>query len=106
MKTVLFACVHNAGRSQMAAALFNALADPGRAQGISAGTQPGDRVHPIVATVMQELGIDLTTVRPRLLTQQVAEVKAVKAIACRSVRVIFCLMVYCCVAFCCSSVNP
>jgi arsenate reductase len=73
MKTVLFACVHNAGRSQMAAALFNAMADPGQAQGISAGTQPGERVHPIVATVMQELGIDLTKVRPRLLTQQVAE---------------------------------
>lgn len=73
MKKVLFACVHNAGRSQMAAALFNTLADPARAQGISAGTQPGERVHPLVATVMQELGIDLTTVRPRLLTQEVAE---------------------------------
>jgi arsenate reductase len=73
MKTVRFACVQNAGRSQMAAAFFNALADPGQAQGISAGTQPGERVHPIVATVMQELGIDLTKVRPRLLTQQVAE---------------------------------
>jgi arsenate reductase len=72
MKTVLFACVHNAGRSQMAAALFNELADPAQARAISAGTEPGDRVHPIVATAMKELGIDLTNVRPRLLTPQVA----------------------------------
>jgi len=73
METVLFACVHNAGRSQMAAALFNALADPARARAISAGTQPGERVHPIVAEAMQELGIDLSRVRPRLLTQPLAE---------------------------------
>ena len=46
MKTVLFACVHNAGRSQMAAAWFNALAKPGVARAISAGTEPGPRVHP------------------------------------------------------------
>ena len=72
MKTVLFACVHNAGRSQMANALFNALADPGKARGISAGTQPGERVHPVVATAMQELGIDLTQVRPQRLTDQLA----------------------------------
>lgn len=45
MKTVLFACVHNAGRSQMAAALFNALADPAKARAISAGTEPGAHVH-------------------------------------------------------------
>jgi arsenate reductase len=72
MKKVLFACIHNAGRSQMAAALFNVLADPDKARGISAGTQPGEHVHPIVVIVMQELGIDLTKGRPRLLTQQVA----------------------------------
>jgi arsenate reductase len=46
MKTVVFACVHNAGRSQMAAAFFNALADPGKARAISAGTNPGERIHP------------------------------------------------------------
>jgi arsenate reductase len=46
MKTVIFACVHNAGRSQMAAAFFNALVDPTKARGVSAGTQPGERVHP------------------------------------------------------------
>ena len=44
--TVIFACVHNAGRSQMAAALFNLAADPARARAISAGTAPGERVHP------------------------------------------------------------
>ena len=53
MKTVLFACVHNAGRSQMAAALFNALADPVKARAISAGTEPGERVHPEVVAAMR-----------------------------------------------------
>ena len=72
MKTVLFACVHNAGRSQMAAATFNRLADPTKAQAISAGTQPGARVHPEVVTVMQEVGIDLTTAVPRRLTSDLA----------------------------------
>src|SRR6266576_3554958 len=59
MTTVLFACVHNAGRSQMAAAFFNALADPARARAISAGTQPGERIHPEVVAAMGEVGIDL-----------------------------------------------
>ena len=72
MKTVLFACVHNAGRSQMAAALFNALVDPTKARGVSAGTEPGPRVHPEVAEVMRETGIDLTGVQPRLLTLKLA----------------------------------
>jgi hypothetical protein len=53
MKTVIFACVHNAGRSQMAAAFFNAIVDPAAARAISAGTQPGDRVHPEVAGAMR-----------------------------------------------------
>ncbi len=70
--TVLFACVHNAGRSQMAAALFNALADPTKARAISAGTQPGDRVHPEVVTVMNEADVDLSTARPRCLTDELA----------------------------------
>ncbi len=48
MKTYIFACVHNAGRSQMAAAFFNAIADPQRARAVSAGTNPGARVHPEV----------------------------------------------------------
>ena len=53
MKTVMFACVHNAGRSQMAAAWFNALADPTGARAISAGTEPGARVHPEVLEAMK-----------------------------------------------------
>ncbi|RKH01019.1 arsenate reductase/protein-tyrosine-phosphatase family protein [Corallococcus carmarthensis] len=56
MNTVFFACVHNAGRSQMAAAFFNALADSARARAVSAGTQPGARVHPEVQAVMAEVG--------------------------------------------------
>ena len=72
MKTVLFACVHNAGRSQMAAALFNLRADPAKARAVSAGTQPGERVHPVVAEALGELGIDITALRPRLLTPELA----------------------------------
>jgi arsenate reductase len=72
MNTVLFACVHNAGRSQMAAALFTLEADPARARAVSAGTQPGERVHPVVVEAMKELGIDLSEVRPRLLTEELA----------------------------------
>lgn len=53
---VLFACVHNAGRSQMAAALLNHLADPAKARAISAGTQPAERVRPVVGEVMRAVG--------------------------------------------------
>lgn len=72
MKTFLFACVHNAGRSQMSAAFFNALADPTKARGISAGTEPGARVHPEVVEAMKEVGIDLSAVKPRILSPQLA----------------------------------
>ncbi len=72
MKTILFACVHNAGRSQMAAALFNRLAGPAKARAISAGTEPGARVHPEVVAAMLELGVDLSSARPRLLTDELA----------------------------------
>jgi arsenate reductase len=72
MKRVIFACVHNAGRSQMAAALFNALADPEKAHAISAGTQPADRVHPGVMEAMRELGVDLSGVKPQKLTADLA----------------------------------
>lgn len=72
MITVLFACIHNAGRSQMAAALFNALADPALAQALSAGTEPGERVHPEVTSVMNEVGIDLSAAKPRRLTPELA----------------------------------
>lgn len=72
MTTVLFACVHNAGRSQMAAAIFNQLADPNVAQAVSAGTDPGQRVHPEVVAVMREVGVDLSAVRPQKLTGALA----------------------------------
>ena len=72
MKTVLFACVHNAGRSQMAAALFNSLADPAKARAVSAGTEPGSRVHPEVVAVMSEAGIDLSGATPAKLTDELA----------------------------------
>jgi arsenate reductase len=72
MTTVLFACVHNAGRSQMAAALFNRLVDPARGRAISAGTSPGERVHPEVVVVLGELGIDVATARPQKLTDDLA----------------------------------
>jgi len=72
MTTVLFACVHNAGRSQMAAALFNHLADPSKARAISAGTEPGSHVHPEVLQAMLELGVDLAAAVPQKLTQELA----------------------------------
>ena len=76
MTTVIFACVHNAGRSQMAAAWFNHLAarlqpsDPVVA--ISAGTSPAHRVHPEVIDVMNEVGIDLSAATPQKLTTELA----------------------------------
>jgi arsenate reductase len=72
MTTVLFACVHNAGRSQMAAALFNRLADASRARAISAGTEPGDRVHPEVVEALKEIGIDVAGATPQKLTPELA----------------------------------
>jgi arsenate reductase len=72
MKTVIFACIHNAGRSQMAAAWFNSLANPSAAQALSAGTEPGPRVHPEVLEAMKEVGIDLSGQTPQLLTDELA----------------------------------
>lgn len=72
VKTYLFACVHNAGRSQMAAALFNIYANREGCVGISAGTQPANQVHPEVLEVMQEIGVDLSMTKPRKLTDQLA----------------------------------
>ena len=72
MSTVIFACIHNAGRSQMAAAWFNALADSSQARAISAGTAPGTRVHPEVLEVMKEVGIDLSQQKPQQLTDDLA----------------------------------
>ena len=64
-ETVLFACVHNAGRSQIAAAFLRSLVDPHVVRVDSGGTQPGERVHPEVVTVMRELGLELGAERPR-----------------------------------------
>jgi arsenate reductase len=72
MDRVVFACRHNAGRSQMATAFFGQLADPSRASSLSAGTTPAQSVHPEVAAVMLELGIDLAAAKPRLLTADLA----------------------------------
>ena len=72
MATALFVCLHNAGRSQMSAALFERAAR-GRHHALSAGTQPGERVHPEVVGVMRELGIDLSGRVPRKLTRELAE---------------------------------
>lgn len=73
MTTVLFACIHNAGRSQMAAALFNQLVDPMKARAISAGTEPGPHVHPEVVVVMREVGLDLVSAPTTTLTLDVAQ---------------------------------
>jgi arsenate reductase len=70
--TVVFACVHNAGRSQMAAAFFNEIADPGRGRALSAGTEPAAVVHPAVVSVMREAGVDISRARPRRLTADLA----------------------------------
>jgi len=72
MATVLFVCLHNAGRSQMSAALFEQAA-AGRHHALSAGTTPAERVHPEVVEVMRELRIDLADRRPQLLTRELAE---------------------------------
>ena len=72
MITVLFACVHNAGRSQIAAALFNRHADPTKARAISAGTQPAERVHPEVVALMEEMGIERSAKKPLKLTAALA----------------------------------
>src|SRR5262249_4705464 len=70
---VIFACVHNAGRSQMAAAFFAVMADPARVQALSAGTQPAEYVHPEVVDAMREVGIDLGGSRPQRLTADLAK---------------------------------
>ncbi len=73
MTLVIFACVHNAGRSQMAAAWFNALANPAIARAVSAGTAPGSNIHPEVLVVMREVGLDLAGATPQRLTPAMIE---------------------------------
>jgi arsenate reductase len=72
VQKVIFACVHNAGRSQIAAAFFTQLADATKAVAVSAGTRPGPRIHPEVREAMREVGIDLSSAHPRLLTAELA----------------------------------
>lgn len=77
VKTYLFACVHNAGRSQMAAALFNLYANRRGCVAISAGTDPADHIHPEVVQAMQEIGINLSSAKPQKLTQDLASTASV-----------------------------
>jgi len=72
MERVIFACVRNAGRSQMAAAFLAEMADPTQVEAVSAGTHPGDRVDPVVVEVMRDVGIDLRGKRPQRLTPELA----------------------------------
>jgi arsenate reductase (thioredoxin) len=72
MATALFVCLHNAGRSQMSAALFERAAE-GRHRALSAGTTPAERVHPEVVEVMRGLGVDLSGRVPQQLTRELAE---------------------------------
>jgi arsenate reductase len=72
MARVLFVCLHNASRSQISKALFDWAAN-GRHESESAGTEPGERVHPEVVEAMNQLGIDLSTRTPQKLTNELAE---------------------------------
>jgi arsenate reductase (thioredoxin) len=72
MASVLFVCLHNAGRSQMSQALLERTA-AGAHTALSAGTKPAERVHPVVVQVMREIGIDLSARQPQLLTRELSE---------------------------------
>jgi arsenate reductase len=72
LKTVLFVCVHNAARSQMAEAFFNDMTG-GRHRGISAGSEPAWAVNPYAVEAMTELGIDISGARPKRLTVEMVE---------------------------------
>lgn len=67
VKRILFVCVHNAGRSQMAEAFFKRMAK-GKARGFSAGTRPAKEVHPVVVEAMREVGVDVSGRKPKMLT--------------------------------------
>jgi len=72
MKRILFVCVHNSGRSQMAEVLLNGMAG-GKAVAESAGTEPGEAVNPVAVKAMAELGLDMSGARPKLLTQEMVD---------------------------------
>ncbi len=71
-KTVLFACIQNAGRSQVAAAFLNQLADPSKVEAVSAGTEPAEKIHPEVIEAMKEVDVDLSSLKPQKLTEELA----------------------------------
>ncbi|KAF9198761.1 hypothetical protein BGZ49_000326 [Haplosporangium sp. Z 27] len=73
MTDILFACIHNAGRSQMAAAFFNKHSTQKEIKGISAGTNPASEVHEVVREIMLEVGIDLSQIKPVKLTPELAQ---------------------------------
>lgn len=73
MKKIIFACVHSAGRSQMAAAFFNKYKNDQSLMALSAGTEPADKIHAEVQTVMKEVGIDLFEAKPNLLTSDLLQ---------------------------------
>ena len=80
--TVLFVCVHNAGRSQMAAGFMNSLG-AGRVEVLSAGSAPKDSINPIAVQAMQEVGIDISNKVPKVLTPEaVQESDAVITMGC------------------------
>ena len=81
MAHALFVCLHNAGRSQMSQALFERAAS-GRHTAASAGTQPGERVHPQVVDAMRELDIDVADRKPQALTHELAEADVVVTMGC------------------------
>jgi arsenate reductase (thioredoxin) len=87
--TVLFVCVHNAGRSQMAAGYLTHLAGDGVTV-LSAGSQPADRINPVAVQAMAEEGIDLTSASPKILTTQaVEESDVVITMGCGDICLIF-----------------
>ena len=72
-KKIMFACVRNAGRSQIAASLFNSIKKDSIVKGLSAGSNPGSEVHKVVVEVMREVGINLEGIKPRKLTDDLAK---------------------------------
>ena len=85
MKKVLFICVHNSGRSQMAEAFFNQMA-PGKAVAVSAGTEPAAQVSSTVVTAMREVGIEIGDKRPKLLTAEMLDVDRVITMGCNAAQ--------------------
>jgi len=71
-KMVLFVCIHNSGRSQMAEAFFNQMAQ-GKAKAISAGTKPAEGINPVAVEAMQEIGIDISNNKPKILTMAMVQ---------------------------------